>query len=176
MSLFSDRDGKRIVLLTDGRQNSGDVRKMSSSLQAGNVELQVLQQDCTPDKEVWLSDMTVPEQITPGERFTVEIEVTGNVATNAVLQLYNDTKLRRQEHVTIQKGTNHFTFQDQRKQTGFTNYRAVIVPEKDTIQANMSMLLIRKRPSKKRCCSSKEKAEKVSNFKRYCRQLASIMT
>ena len=74
-----------------------------SSLRAGNVELQVLQQDCTPDKEVWLSDMTVPEQITPGERFTVEIEVTGNVATNAVLQLYNDMKLRRQEGVSLYK-------------------------------------------------------------------------
>ena len=166
MSLFSDSDGKRIVLLTDGRQNSGDVRKMSSSLQAGNVELQVLQQDCTPDKEVWLSDMTVPEQITPGERFTVEIEVTGNVATNAVLQLYNDTKLRRQEHVTIQKGTNHFTFQDQRKQTGFTNYRAVIVPEKDTIQANNEYVAYTKATEQKKVLLIEGKSGESKQFQK----------
>ena len=139
---------------------------MSSSLQAGNVELQVLQQDCTPDKEVWLSDMTVPEQITPGERFTVEIEVTGNVATNAVLQLYNDTKLRRQEHVTIQKGTNHFTFQDQRKQTGFTNYRAVIVPEKDTIQANNEYVAYTKATEQKKVLLIEGKSGESKQFQK----------
>ena len=97
-------------------------------------------------------------------RFTVEIEVTGNVATNAVLQLYNDTKLRRQEHVTIQKGTNHFTFQDQRKQTGFTNYRAVIVPEKDTIQANNECVAYTKATEQKKVLLIEGKSGESKQF------------
>ena len=67
LSLFPEGDGKRLVLITDGRENSGDVSHTIGSLQAEKVELVVMRQDSTPDKEVYLADMSVPESISPGE-------------------------------------------------------------------------------------------------------------
>ena len=136
LSLFPEGDGKRLVLITDGLENSGDVKRMSGSLQAEQVELVVMQQDSTPESEVYLVDMSVPDSIVPGEMFSVEVQVESTVRTGAVLQLYNDSKLHRQETVTLQVGANRFTFQDKREEEGFSTYRAVIVPDLDTIQTN----------------------------------------
>ncbi|MCH5268405.1 MAG: VWA domain-containing protein [Lachnospiraceae bacterium] len=150
LSLFPEGDGKRLVLITDGRENSGDVRRISGSLQAEQVELLVMQQDSTPDREVYLADMSVPESIIPGEMFSVDIQVESTIRTGAVLQLYNDSKLHRQEAVTLQEGTNRFTFQDKREQEGFSHYRAVIVPDEDTVQSNNEFVAYTKATEQKK--------------------------
>lgn len=136
ISMYSEYNSKRLVLLTDGSQNAGDMLNMSSSLLAAQVDLQVEKWDSTPKEEVFLSDLTVPENISIGERYNIEVEVESTVHTGAKLQLYNDSKLRREETVDLQEGSNHFSFQDVREKEGFTNYRAVVIPDQDSVQVN----------------------------------------
>lgn len=136
LSLYSEYNRKRLVLLTDGRQNTGDLLNMSSSLQAAQVDLQVKKWESTPKEEVYLSDLTVPESISVGDRYNIELEVESTIHTGAKLQLYNDNKLRREETVDLQEGSNRFSFQDTRTEEGFTNYRAVVIPDQDTVQMN----------------------------------------
>lgn len=136
LSLYPEEAGKRLVLLTDGSENAGDICRMSSSVLAAQIDVQVIQREDIPDQEVYLSDLSVPEAITPGETFSVQIEVESTIQTGAIVQLYNDKTLRRQEKVDLQKGTNLFSFQDRREEKGFAFYRAVVMPDQDTVQTN----------------------------------------
>lgn len=136
MALFKDDEAKRIVLLTDGSQNEGQIESVSALLRAENVEVNVLQKDFGIGSEVYISDLTVPEKIQAGDKFRVQVEVESTVKTNAVLQLYTGGKLSKQEKVSLQAGSNSFIFQDTRKKQGFAEYKAVIIPEKDSASAN----------------------------------------
>ncbi len=136
LSLYPENSSKRMVLLTDGNENAGDLCQMSSSVMAAQVDVQVEKWDSTPEEEVFISDLTVPDSIAVGDRYNVEVQVESTVHTGAKLQLYNDNTLRREETVDLQEGTNQFSFQDVRDQKGFTNYRAVVIPDQDTVQMN----------------------------------------
>lgn len=136
LSLYPEYSSKRLVLLTDGGENAGDLSRMSSSLLAAQVDVQVEKWDSTPGEEVYLSNLSVPEKISIGETFSVDVEVESTVHTGARLQLYNDNTLRREELVNLQAGTNRFSFQDVREEGGFSNYRVIIIPDQDTIQVN----------------------------------------
>lgn len=136
LSLYPEYSSKRLVLLTDGAENAGDLSRMSSSLLAAQVDVQVEKWESTPGAEVYLSDLAVPEKISIGESFSVDVEVESTVHTGARLQLYNDNTLRREELVDLQAGTNRFSFQDMREKGGFSNYRAIVIPDQDTVQVN----------------------------------------
>lgn len=136
MALFDDDEAKRIVLVTDGNQNEGQLDKMSAVLLAENVEVNVLKKDLKISNEAYISDLSVPEKIQAGDKFRVQVEVESTVKTNAILQLYTGGRLSKQENVVLQEGSNSFIFQDTRKKEGFAEYKAVIIPDKDTISLN----------------------------------------
>lgn len=136
MALFDDDEAKRLVLITDGNQNEGQLDKMSAVLMAENVETNVLKKDLKIDNESYISDLSIPEKIQAGDKFRVQVEVESTTKTNAILQLYTGGKLSKQENVTLQEGSNSFIFQDTRKEEGFAEYKAVIIPDKDTINVN----------------------------------------
>lgn len=136
MALFDDDEAKRIVLITDGNQNEGQLEKMSALLLAENVEVNVLKKDLKISNEAYISDLSVPEKIQAGDKFRVQVEVESTVKTNALLQLYTGGRLSKQENVVLQEGSNSFIFQDTRKKEGFAEYKAVIIPDKDTISLN----------------------------------------
>lgn len=136
LALFDDDEAKRMVLITDGCQNEGQIEKMSTALMAQNVEVNVLQKDTGIGSEAYISDLTVPEKIQAGDKFRVQVEVESTVKTNAILQLYTGGKLSKQERVSLQAGSNSFIFQDTRKTKGFAEYKAVIIPDKDTVSVN----------------------------------------
>lgn len=136
LSLYPDDSAKRLVLITDGNENEGDLAKMSGTLNASRVDVHVVCEEDQIGAEVYLSKIEVPEKIRMGDTFTVRVEVESTVKTGAVLQLYGDNELKKQEKVWLQSGTNSFVFQDTRKKKGFANYRAVIQPDQDTVQIN----------------------------------------
>lgn len=136
MALFDDDEAKRIVLITDGSQNEGQLEKMGAVLLGEHVETSVLQMNPGIGDEAYISGLTVPEKIQAGDKFRVKVEVESTVKTNAVLQLYTGGRLSKQENVLLQEGSNSFIFQDTRKSEGFAGYKAVIIPEKDTVNIN----------------------------------------
>lgn len=166
LSLYPEYSSKRMVLLTDAAENAGDLSRISSSLLAAQVDVQVEKWESTPGAEVYLSDLSVPERIAIGETFHVDVEVESTVHTGARLQLYNDNALRREELVDLQAGTNHFSFQDAREQGGFSNYRAVIIPDQDTVQVNNEYVAYTEASDKKPILLIEGKAGETSEFQK----------
>lgn len=140
VSMFTEDDSKRIVLLTDGMENEGTAKNMASALKEHNISFKVMKFSQDAHEEVLLSDVRVPEKLSVGETFQAEVTVMSNVITDATLSLYSGNTLKAAKQVSLTNGINHFLFQDTLTKAGTAGYRAIIEPERDTETLNNEYL------------------------------------
>lgn len=136
MTLFDDKSGKRIVLITDGAQNQGEVQKLSKTIVAENISFSVVKLDQSTTDEVYVEKAVLPEKINVGEMFNVTVTIQSNVKTSATVTLLSGSKVKEQVSVDLQVGENKFIFRDKQTETGLKAYRVVVSPKKDTISLN----------------------------------------
>lgn len=135
-NLFPKGAGKRIVLITDGEENQGDILKNVPLLKKENIELKIYKVNNALGDEVYVDEVKVPENISIGEEFSVIVKIESNVKTKAKLNLFCGRDKKGEQEIEIQKGTNSFVFKDVQSSGGFKNYRALIEPENDTNKNN----------------------------------------
>ena len=119
LSLFEKGGSKRIVLITDGEENQGDILKSIPLINEQKIDLKVYKITGEKGNEVYVDSVKVPDNISVGEEFSVSIDIKSNYATKAKLSLFSGrTKVGEQE-VQIQKGKNSFVFKDKQDSGGF---------------------------------------------------------
>lgn len=136
MALFTDDSAKRLVLITDGKENEGSLQNMSSALVSNQVAVEVHKVESSNEKEVYIDNVTVPEEVNLGDTFQVEVEIESNVKTTAKLTLYSGNTEKAAETVELETGTNHFVFRDTQTESGLKTYRVRIEPLEDTNTVN----------------------------------------
>lgn len=127
---------KRIVLITDGNENEGDLRKTAANVVASGCDFQVLKLAENNASEVYVSDMHIPKEVGVGENFNINVEVESNVACTAMVSLYSGRTLKGQQQVNLQKGTNNFVFRDTQTDEGLKTYRVTVDAVSDTVTVN----------------------------------------
>lgn len=136
LSLFERGGSKRIVLITDGEENQGDILKSIPLINEQKIDFKVYKVTGEKGNEVYVDSVKVPDNIAVGEEFSVSIDIKSNYATKAKLSLFSGrTKVGEQE-VQIQKGKNSFVFRDKQETGGFKGYRVLIEAEDDTNKVN----------------------------------------
>lgn len=135
-NLFPKGAGKRIVLITDGEENQGDMLKNVPLLNKENVELKVYKIENSLGDEVYVDEVKVPENISIGEEFSVIVKIESNVKTKAKLSLFCGRDKKSEQEVEIQNGTNSFVFKDVQNLGGLKSYRVLIEPENDSNKSN----------------------------------------
>lgn len=136
MALFTDDSAKRLVLITDGNENEGSLQNMSTALVSNQVAVEVHKIESNNEKEVYINNVTVPEEVNLGDTFQVEVEIESNVKTTAKLTLYSGNIEKASETVELETGTNHFVFRDTQTESGLKTYRVRIEPLDDTNTIN----------------------------------------
>ena len=127
---------KRIVLITDGNENEGSLNMTASAVIASGVDFEIHRLEENVSNEVYVANVTVPQEVGIGENFSIQVEVESNVASPAVVKLYSGRTLKGQQKVNLQKGTNQFIFKDTSTDEGLKTYRVVVESEEDTVTVN----------------------------------------
>lgn len=137
-AMFDEDASKRLILITDGEENSGSVNKAALSLKNSDVSLFAIQMDSTigSGKEVYIEDVELPSVIHAGDAYNVKVTVMSNVETDAELTLYDGQNVKAEREVHVTKGENLFLFPDTGTEGTIAGYRAVIEPDEDTISVN----------------------------------------
>ncbi|MBE6052297.1 MAG: VWA domain-containing protein [Clostridium sartagoforme] len=136
LSLFERGGSKRIVLITDGEENQGDILKSIPLINEQKIDLKVYKVTGEKGNEIYVDSVKVPDNIAVGEEFSVSIDIKSNYATKAKLSLFSGrTKVGEQE-VQIQKGKNSFVFKDKQESGGFKGYRVLVEAADDTNKIN----------------------------------------
>ncbi len=136
LAQLPEDSAKRIVLISDGNENEGDLQKTAASVVASGCDFQVYKLSENDASEVYVSDIKVPKEVGVGENFNINVEVESNVACEAVVSLYSGRTLKGQQSVSLQKGTNRFVFKDTQTDEGLKTYRVTVDATADTVTVN----------------------------------------
>jgi len=130
---------KRIVLVTDGRENAGDVLKEAKRMREDGYTIDVFPLSSDIEAEVQLKELYVPESVNRNEIFEINLNVASNISCDAVIYLYTDRTLTGSKKVRLSEGDNRFAFSDRSDNGGMVTYTVEIVPDIDTFSQNNSL-------------------------------------
>jgi Mg-chelatase subunit ChlD len=136
ISLMPQNSKKRIVLLTDAEENTGNSARLASTLMEQNIELKILKLERNIDQEAAVESIIVPQRLRIGEQFNIVVNINSKVKTGAKLTLISGRTKVAEQRVELQKGSNKFVFRDTADTGGFKGYHAVLEPDIDTDTRN----------------------------------------
>ena len=136
IALFEKGTSKRIVLITDGEENQGDILNTIPLINEQNIDLKIYKVTGKKGNEAYVDSVKVPDNISVGEEFSVSIDIQSNYVTKAKLSLFSGREKVGEQEVQIQKGKNSFVFKDKQSSGGFKGYRVTIEADGDTNKIN----------------------------------------
>lgn len=136
LGLFERGGSKRIVLITDGEENQGDILKSIPLINEQKIDFKVYKITGEKGDEIYVDNVKVPDNISVGEEFSVSIDIKSNYATKAKLTLFSGRNKVGEQQVQIQKGKNSFVFKDKQSSGGFKGYRVLIEADGDKNKVN----------------------------------------
>ncbi len=167
-SMFDEGVSKRLVLVTDGSENEGNMNLCATVLKGNEVELCAVSMEDSigTSSEVYIDNLSAPNIIHVGDHYNVSVSVTSNVETDAVLSLYAGRNLKGQQEIRLNKGKNQFVFEDTGVEGTIAQYKAVIEPKEDTISVNNTYVTYAEIEAKPRVLLIEGKAEEGKEFEK----------
>ena len=110
MALFPDEGAKRLVLLSDGRENVGHALSQSELAAAQEIELLFVSLGGREgEAEVVLEELDAPSYAREGQDLDLRVLVRSTVQTNAALRVFGDGTLVHSQEIRLQPGLNRFS-------------------------------------------------------------------
>jgi uncharacterized membrane protein len=135
LALFPDEGAKRLVLLSDGRENLGHALAQAELAAAHDVGLSFVPLGRPPGQdevEVRMESLDAPADVRQGQGFDLIVLANSTAQVDASLRVFGDGQLIHSQDVRLQPGINRFMIPVQGDRTGFRRFRAQIVPDADT--------------------------------------------
>ena len=129
----SDEDARRrIVLFTDGRQNSGDAAEELKRLASMGVDVWIVPLQRGDDAEMLIEKVVVPSELLWEQPFDAHVFVRSNIKTRARVHFYTGDKVGGNpppQLVDLEVGKNRVTFPGLKMHSGGAKeVRAVLEP------------------------------------------------
>ena len=107
---FAPHHLKRLVLISDGNENSGHMMEMLSRLKAENIRVYTVPSQARVNRDVWVETIMSPPEVTSEELFPIEIHVYSQAETPADVEIrYGDKRLGGR-NVQLIRGLNRVAF------------------------------------------------------------------
>ena len=87
LGVFPDDTAKRLVLVTDGLENAGNIEKMAGVVRSKDVDVQVIKLEQNVGEEVYVSNLELPDVVHVGDSFQVKVTIESNISTQALVSL-----------------------------------------------------------------------------------------
>jgi len=130
--------GGRIVLLSDGNENLGDVLTAARIAANRGVEIDTIPFGEPTTGEVAAGRLILPRRVEEDEMFDVRAVIESQDQTPAIVEVYENDRLIGSQEVELVPGKNVFTFPRQHTEGGFYGYRVQVLAQGDTEAENNS--------------------------------------
>jgi uncharacterized membrane protein/Mg-chelatase subunit ChlD len=133
LALFPDEGAKRLVLLSDGRENLGQALEQAELAAAHEIELSYIPlQGPEGEIEVLVESLNTPSDVRAGQSFDLTAIVQSTAQSGGTLRVFGDGQLIYTQNVRLQGGTNRFLIPVEAGESGFRRFQAQITPDADT--------------------------------------------
>ncbi len=135
-ALFPDDAQKRIVLLSDGQDTTGNGQTEAALAAARGVQVETRVVGLGGRDEVLVERLRTPSTARLGEQIEATAEVRSTIAQPATLRLYADGTLVATKPVELAAGVTRVPFTVKPVEAGFHTFRAVVEAARDTFGQN----------------------------------------
>jgi uncharacterized membrane protein len=135
-ALFPDDAQKRIVLLSDGNDTTGEGQAEAALAAARGIQVQTHVVGLGGSDEVLVEGVSSPTTAHLGEEIEVSATITSTVAQPATVRLFADGSLVATQSVNLIAGQTPVTFRVKPTEAGFHIFRAVVEAGRDTFSQN----------------------------------------
>ena len=136
LALVPAQTQKRVVLLSDGGDNAGDVQTALELARARNIPIDVVQLGEATNDVVQVSDLRAPAVVRKGQTVPLQVVVEAQAATEGTLRVRAGTQIIAEQAVTLEAGRQTFEFPVEADADGFTRYTAEVDIADDTRTQN----------------------------------------
>ncbi len=144
LALFPSDSQKRLVLLSDGGENSGSALDAARFAATRGIPIEVVDLSM-PDTntEALVADLQAPDRVREGQEIDLAVTVESSVAQVATLRIFDNQEVVVDREVELVAGSQEFHFQVTADGQGFRRYRVQIEPAQDNrVQNNESATLV----------------------------------
>lgn len=135
-ALLPGGNAGRIVLLSDGEENVGDLLSQGRLLRDRGIAVDVLPLLPREKRDAAIEALLVPQTLYQAEAYTAEVQVRASEAGEAELRVYEDKQEIASRQVKLEQGDNRFAVRALAKEPGLHRYRAEIYMAGDEQAAN----------------------------------------
>jgi uncharacterized membrane protein len=133
---FAETGQKRVVLMSDGNENIGDVMGAVAQARSQGVSVDVVALGASRGSDVFVQKVQVPTKLKKGQPFEAKIFVQADEAQEVMVRLFrNDVPLGEQK-VRLEPGKNLFSFPQTLPDQGFYNYDVRVDAPGDLLPQN----------------------------------------
>jgi len=115
---FAPEQLKRIVLVSDGNENAGDITSVLVRLKRANVEVFTVPIPARSGQDVWIENLMAPQQVNADEQFPLEVQVFSSSDVTGKIEIRNGNKILAQRSVPLKKGPNRIAFETSVAESG----------------------------------------------------------
>lgn len=144
LALFPADSQKRLVLLSDGGENSGHAVEAARLAAARQVPIDLVDLNLEQtDAEVLVAQIQAPSRIRAGQIATVTATIESSVAQQVRVRLLSESSMLDERSVALEPGTNQVSFAVEASGSGFQRLRVQIDAERDgRVQNNEAATLM----------------------------------
>ena len=133
---FDPRYLKRLVLITDGNENTGDVLTALGRAQEAGVRIFTLPATVRGEGDSWIETIVLPEEIRQQEPIVATVQVFSRIATEALVQLSGNEGTLQAKEVQLQPGLNAVDFEVRLTDEGSRILSAQLQNDLDPVERN----------------------------------------
>jgi Mg-chelatase subunit ChlD len=137
-SILGGDTRERLVLVSDGRGNTGDLQAEIDRLKALGLVVDVHTVAGVTVTDAAVSGVDMPGSVNEGESFDVVVEVLSTITGQASVVLEDESGPIATQEVTLDPGPNYVTFPVEAGETGLQQFTATVSFAGDSVEENDS--------------------------------------
>ena len=138
LAAFPEDTARRIVVLSDGNENRGNLLEQALAAKSLGVQVDVLPIEYRYDREVLVEKVSIPPDVKKGETVNINVVIRASEPTGGTLQIFQKADNYRAPAagnekpvpVELQRGVNVFTLKQLITEPNFYTFTAEFIPDK----------------------------------------------
>jgi len=136
LALFPSGYAKRMVILSDGAETTGDALNAAKFASASDVQIVVVPFINQVSAEALITNVDVPTHLRNGEQFDLNVSIQANQSMRATVRVLAKNKILYEGAYELHKGSQTLSLPLVAQEPGFVSYQVQITPDKDTFYQN----------------------------------------
>jgi uncharacterized membrane protein/Mg-chelatase subunit ChlD len=141
LAAFPEETARRIVMISDGNENRGNLLEQAAISKSLGVQVDVLPIEYHYDREVLVEKVSIPPDVKKGETVNINVVIRASEPGRGTLQVFqkNSDGYRapavgneKPQPVELQRGINVFTLPQLITDVNFYTFSAEFIPDKDS--------------------------------------------